>query len=201
MLLMDIPPLRFTPEQIENLIGELPELPLEKYMRYKKELGLTEAESLRLSEEPALAEFFEIAIEKTEPKKIANLLLSVVLAKINWKQTDITPEHLIEVVDLIDAGKISSTSAKQIIEAVMETGKSAVKLMDELGLEQVSNIGQLEEWVDCVLEENESTVAEFRAGKEKVLGFLVGQVMKMSAGSANPPVVQEMLLEKLKGEE
>ncbi len=195
----DLPPLQFTQKEIEQLIGDLPELPIEKYMRYKSELGLTDAESLRLSEEPALAKFFETALEKsTEPRKVANLLLSVVLAKTNWQQTDITPQHLVEVVDLISAGKISSTGGKQIIEAAMKMGKSAIELMDDLGLKQVSDTGQLEEWINEMLEENNETVEQFRAGKEKVLGFLVGQVMKKSSGSANPSVVQEILLGKLK---
>lgn len=195
----DIPPLRFTDKEIDALVGELPELPLVKYMRYKKDLGLTEAEALRLSEEPVLATFFEKAIEKSkEPRKIANLLLSVILAQENWQHTDVEPKHLVDVVALTAAGKISSTGGKQILEAAMETGESADKLMEKLGVEQVSDTGQLEEWVESVLEENPETVEQFKAGKEKVIGFLVGQVMKKSAGSANPPVVQSLMMEKIK---
>ncbi len=183
----DVPPLRFTAAEIEELVGELPELPLQKNMRYKNELGLTEAEALRLSEEPALAAFFESAIEHSkEPRKIANLLLSVVLAHSDWQQSELTPEHLGEVLDLLEVGKVSSTAGKQILERAMKKGGKAIEIM-----------GQLEEWIDTVLEENPETVEQFKAGKEKVLGFLVGQVMKLSTGSANPEVVQEVLLEKL----
>ena len=197
----DLPPLRFTEDEIADLVGELPELPLEKCMRYKKELGLTEAEALRLSEEPALAEFFETAVRKSkEPRKIANLLLSVVLANSNWQKTDIEPDHLVDVVQLFLEGKVSSTGGKQILETAMETGDTAENLIKKLGLEQVSDSGQLEGWIDEILEENAETVEQFRSGKEKVLGFLVGQVMKKSAGSANPSVVQEMIKDRLKKE-
>ncbi len=197
----DLPPLCFTQDEIAELIGELPELPLEKCMRYKKELGLTEAEALRLSEEPELSQFFEIAIGKSkEPRKIANLLLSVVLANSNWKKTDIDPDHLVDVVQLFLEGKVSSTGGKQILETAMETGEKAEELMRKLGLEQVSDSGKLEEWIDEVLEENAETVEQFRSGKEKVLGFLVGQVMKKSAGSANPSILQELIKDRLKKE-
>ncbi len=197
----DLPPLRFTQEEMQALVGELPELPLEKYMRYKNDLGLTEAEALRLSEEPILAEFFETAIRTSkEPRKIANLLLSVVLAHSNWQRTDIEPDHLVDVAQLFLEGKVSSTGGKQILETAMETGETAENLMKKLGLEQVSDSGKLEEWIDAVLEENQETVEQFRSGKGKVLGFLVGQVMKKSAGSANPPVVQEMIKDRLKKE-
>ena len=197
----DLPPLCFTQDEIAELIGELPELPLEKCMRYKKELGLTEAEALRLSEDPELSQFFEIAIGKSkEPRKIANLLLSVVLANSNWKKTDIDPDHLVDVVQLFLEGKVSSTGGKQILETAMETGEKAEELMRKLGLEQVSDSGKLEEWIDEVLEENAETVEQFRSGKEKVLGFLVGQVMKKSAGSANPSILQELIKDRLKKE-
>jgi aspartyl-tRNA(Asn)/glutamyl-tRNA(Gln) amidotransferase subunit B len=195
----DIPPLRFTEKEVEELVGELPELPLEKYMRYKNELGLTEAEALRLSEEPLLSEFFETAlVHSKHTRKIANLLLSVVLAHSNWKNTDIEPLHLAEIAQLLEDGKVSSTGGKQIIEALMESGGTVKDLLQSLGLEQVSDNGQLEEWVDTVLEENTSMVAEFHSGKEKVIGALIGQVMKKSGGSANPPVVQQILKERLK---
>ena len=195
----DLPPLRFTKEEIKELIGDMPELPLEKYMRYKQEFSLTEAEALRLSEEPALAEFFESAL--THPKharKIANLLLSVVLAHTDWKMTALEPSHLIDVVSLLEEGAVSSTGAKQILETAMESGDPAKKILKKLGLEQVSDMGQIEEWIREVIEENPETVEQFRSGKEKVIGFLVGQVMKKSSGSANPPVVQDLMRQKLK---
>jgi aspartyl-tRNA(Asn)/glutamyl-tRNA(Gln) amidotransferase subunit B len=195
----DVPPIRFTQDEISELVGELPELPLQKYMRYKNELELTEAESLRLSEEPALADFFETAIRNSkEPRKVANVLLSVVLATSNWKQTNITPQHLVDVVAFTADEKISSTAGKQILEEAMETGESVTELIEKLGLEQISNTSQIEEWIETVFVENTETVDQFLSGKEKVLGFLVGQVMKKSAGSANPQVVQDIMKEKLK---
>lgn len=195
----DIPPLCFTQKEIDEMVGELPELPIEKYMRYKDVLGLTEAEALRLSEEPYLSEFFEAALSHSKStRKIANLLLSVVLAHSHWENTDIEPVHLAEIAQLLEEGIVSSTGGKQIIESLMKSGGTVKELLQSLGLEQVSDTEQLEEWIQAVLKENLTMVAEFRAGKEKVLGALIGQVMKKSAGSANPPVVQKILKEQLK---
>ena len=195
----DVPPLRFTEKEINEIIGDLPELPLEKYMRYKKDFGLTDAESLRLSEETNLSKFFETALKKSKHiRKIANLLLSVVLSHSHWENTDIEPGHLAEIAQLLEDGKVSSTGGKQIIETIMESGGIVGDLLQSLGLEQVSDTGQLEEWVNEVLTENPETIEQFKSGKEKVLGFLVGQVMKESAGSANPSVVQELILGKIK---
>lgn len=195
----DLPPLNFTDKDIADLLGEMPELPLAKMTRYRNEFELSEAESLKISEDPKLAEFFEKAAGLSgEPKKSANLILSVILAKAHWNRSDVTPEHVADVVRLISEDRVSSTGGKQIIEAAMETGKNAEDLMRELKLEQVSDDSQIEAWIDEVLEENPETVAQFKSGKDKVIGFLVGQVMKKSAGSANPPVVQKMMKEKLK---
>ncbi len=195
----DVPPLRFTEKERDEMVGELPELPLEKYMRYKNELDLSDAEALRLSEEPRLADFFESALKESKhTRKIANLLLSVVLAHSDWEKTEIKPSHLAEVVALLESGTVSSTGAKQILETILESGGEVKEVLHTLGLEQVSDTKQLEEWIDVVLEENEGMVAQFHAGKEKVLGSLIGQVMKRSGGSANPPMVQQILKDRLK---
>ena len=195
----DLPPLNFTEKEISELCGELPELPLTKMTRYRKDFELGEAEALRLSEEPALAEFFEESVYKSKDiKKATNLILSVVLANSAWAKTDIKPEHIADVVELLLANKVSSTGGKQIVGEAMKTGKDAEDLMTELGLMQVSDDSQIEAWIDEVLNNNPEIVEQFKSGKEKVIGFLVGQVMKLSAGTANPPVVQKMMKVKLK---
>ena len=194
----DLPPVTFTKDAIKEIEDGIPELPLEKVHRYRKEFELSENDALKLAESLELSEFFETASNLSKaPKKAANMILSVILADPDWKKTEITPEHIADTLDLIEVNKVSATGGKQILEAAMKTGDKAKELMETLGLEQVSDSGEIEVWIGEVLEENEKTVAEFKAGKEKVIGFLVGQVMKKSGGSANPSMVQELMKAKL----
>ncbi len=194
----DLPPVTFTEDQIEEIEKSIPELPLEKYHRYQKEFELSENDALKLAESLELSQFFETASEKSkEPKKAANLILSIILANPDWKNTNITPDHVADVQELIEKGTISATGAKQILIEAMGRGDSAKDLVEKLGLAQVSDSGEIEQWIGEVLEENPKIVAEFKAGKEKVMGFLVGQVMKKSGGSANPSMVQELMKNKL----
>lgn len=195
----DLPPLRLSDDEIAELCGEIPELPLAKMTRYRNELKLTEAEALRLSEEPALVEFFEATAEKSgDAKKSANLILSVLLADPEWGSSAITPDHVADVIRLTAENKISSTGGKQILESAMRSGEKTEKLMTDLGLEQVSDTGAIKAWCAEALMENPAAVEKFKNGKENIIGFLVGQVMKKSGGAANPPVVQEILREQLK---
>jgi len=194
----DIPPVTFTVEEIKEIEKEIPELPLEKVRRYKKEFELSENDALKLAESLELSQFFETVSDLSKaPKKAANLILSVILADPDWKKTEVTPGHVAGVLDLITTGQVSATGGKQILEEAMKTGEGVKDIVEKLGLSQVSDSGEIELWIDEVLEENAPTVAEYKAGKEKVIGFLVGQVMKKSGGSANPSMVQEMMREKL----
>lgn len=194
----DLPPVTFTDKEIAAIEKSIPELPNAKLKRYQTDFGLTHEVALRISEEPALATFFETAVDKAKhAKKIANLLTSVVMAQADWEQSEIRPEHLTEIHHLQESGQISSSAAKQIVEAAMETGKSGKVLMEELGLEQKSDTGAIEAWVDEVIAANPSVIADIKAGKDKGIQFLVGQVMKASQGAANPPMVMQMIKEKI----
>ncbi len=195
----DLPPVTFTAKEIKEIENAIPELPLAKLHRYRKDFGLAEAESLKLAEGKALADFFEAASKLSkDPKKAANLILSVVLADPQWHQTQITPQHIADVLKLQEKGEISSTGAKEILTAAMKQGGTAAKLLEKLGLQQVSGTKELEAWVFDAIAQNPDSVADFHKGKEKALQFLMGQVMKLSHGSANPPLVLEMLRKKLK---
>ncbi len=195
----DLPPMTFSEDEIQAIEDSIPELPLAKYHRYKNEYQLNENDALKLAEDQTLAEFYETTAEKSkDPKKSANLILSVILADTNWHQSKIKPAHVSNVLTLIKEGKISSTGAKDILVKAMETGQNAEELMKELGLEQVSDSGEIDQWVDEVLEENPKVVEDYRGGKENVIQFLMGQVMKKSKGAANPPMVIGVLKEKLK---
>ncbi|MCF7906010.1 Asp-tRNA(Asn)/Glu-tRNA(Gln) amidotransferase subunit GatB [Candidatus Gracilibacteria bacterium] len=195
----DVPPMTFTDEQIQEIEDSIPELPLAKFHRYKKELELSESDALKLAESAVLSEFFEAVVEKSKkPKKAANIILSVVLAVPHWHSTPLTPDHVADVLSLIEKGTVSSTGGKEILLAAMESGASAKDLVKDLNLEQVSDSGELESWVDQVIADNGKSVEDYKNGKDKALQFLMGQVMRMSEGSANPPKVMELLRKKLK---
>ena len=194
----DLPPMTFTDEEIKEIEASIPELPLAKYYRYRESLELGEDEARKLAESLELSAFFESSVELSgEGKKTANLILSVVLADPRWNQTSVTPRHVADVLKLTAEGKISSSGAKDILKKAMEVGHSAEDLMKALGLEQVSDNSALESWVDEVIVENPSIIEDYKSGNEKVIQFLMGQVMKKSKGAANPPVVMGMLKEKL----
>ncbi len=194
----DLPPLVFSDSEISAIENSIPELPLAKYHRYREFFGLNHDDGLKLAESLDLSKFFEEAVRLSENgKKSANLILSVVLANSEWIQSAVTPQHVADVLKLIEAKKISSSGAKEILQNSMKTGKSAEILMKELNLEQVSDSGALDKWVDEVISENPKVVEDYRSGNEKVIQFLVGQVMKKSRGAANPPMVVEMLKARL----
>lgn len=194
----DLPPVTFTDKEIAEIEKSVPELPQAKLKRYQVDFDLTHEVALRISEEPILADFFEKAVDKAKhAKKIANLLTSVVMAQTDWEQSEIRPEHLTEIHHLQESGQISSSAAKQIVEAAMETGKSGKELMKSLGLEQKSDTGAIEAWVDEVIAANPQVIEDIKAGKDKGIQFLVGQVMKVSRGAANPPMVMTMIKEKI----
>ena len=194
----DLPPITFSEEEIAEIESKIPELPLQKCRRYREEFNLNENDAKKLAESQKLSEFFEKSAEKSKnPKKSANLILSVILADRNWEKSKITPDHIVGILELVKSGKISSSGAKQIAETAMKTGKSAEKLMDELELEQVSDTGELEKWVDETIATNPKVIADIKNGKEKGIQFLMGQVMKKSRGSANPGAVLELLRERV----
>ena len=195
----DLPPVTFTDKEIKDILAGVPELPLAKKHRYINDLKLTEPEALKIAESPELYDFFEAAVESGgEPRKLAGLFLSVVLAKTDWKQSGIKPLHVSETLKLQTEGKVSASAAKEILNALMEdSDKTAEQIMAEKGLEQKSDSGEIGTWVDQVMADNPDVVADIKAGKDKGIQFLMGQVMKLSRGSANPPLVMQALNKKL----
>ncbi len=194
----DLPPITFTEEEICAIKKSVPELSAQKMERYMTEWGISEAEALKLTESVDLTNFFEAIVAQAPcPKKSASYFLSVVLADTEWKKSCITPQGIADALHLLEENKISASGTKKLIKALMNEEKSAEELMKELGLEQVSDTGAIEAWVDEVLAENEKAVADVKNGEMKVVGFLVGQIMKKSRGSANPGMIQSLLKEKL----
>jgi aspartyl-tRNA(Asn)/glutamyl-tRNA(Gln) amidotransferase subunit B len=199
----DLPPLEPDPAWVERLRAELPELPAAKRARYERELGLPPEQAVILAGSSATAAFFEEALALgAEPRAAANWItqdLAGMLnkAKVELAEAKVTPRHLAELIRLVAEGTISVTGAKQALEVAVETGEEIEAIVEARGLRQVTDTGALAAWVEEVIAENPGPVEQFRAGKEGVLGFLVGQVMKRSGGAADPRAVNELLRERL----
>jgi len=198
----DLVPLEIDDAWIERLKSQIPELPEEKYERYKT-LGLTPYEAKLLAHDLELSTFFDKAIKLyNNPRAIANWLLVDVTKELKDRnkvitQTLLTPEIMVELISLIDEGKISGRIAKDILPELIDKGTSPKKIIEEKNLVQITDTSTLLSVIDQVLKENKEVVEEYRKGKEKSFMFLVGQVMKLTKGKANPKLVNELLKKAL----
>jgi aspartyl-tRNA(Asn)/glutamyl-tRNA(Gln) amidotransferase subunit B len=199
----DLPPLEPDPAWVERLRAELPELPAAKRARYERELGLSPEQAVILAGSRETASFFEETLALgADPRAAANWItqdLAGMLnkARVELAEAKVTPRHLAELIRLVADGTISVTGAKQALEVAVETGEEIGAIVEARGLRQVTDTGALAAWVEEVIAENPGPVEQFRAGKQGVLGFLVGQVMKRSGGAADPRAVNELLRERL----
>ncbi|MDI6715746.1 MAG: Asp-tRNA(Asn)/Glu-tRNA(Gln) amidotransferase subunit GatB [Actinomycetota bacterium] len=200
----DLVPMEFKSDWIEKLRAELPELPDERKQRFMKDYGLPAHDARLLTEDKPMGDFFEetIALYKGDPKFVSNWLLGDISYYLNTEnleidETAITPRHLADLLRLIDQGVISGKIAKEIFPEIFETGKLPQVIVEEKGMTQISDESEISSIVDLVLQENPGAVKEYREGKERALGFLVGQVMRLTKGRANPQLVNRLLREKL----
>jgi len=199
----DLVPLVVEDKWIDEIRETMPELPDEKLRRYTEELGLPEYDAQLLTEERAIAEWFEEAVELgAQPKEISNWMMTELLRLLNENSMEITdckvrPAHLVKIIELIDRGQISRNIGKKVFADVFETGKDPEEIVKEKGLVQISDTSELEQMVEEVLKNNPKEVERYRNGEQKLLGFFVGQVMKASRGKANPKAVNELLRKKL----
>ena len=197
----DLLPLE-VPEEFFDL--EIPELPDEKKQRYIKEYGLKEYDAGVLTSDPNLAKFFEEMIELGVEPHSANRWLAIELlgrlnkAGIEIENSPVSPKKLSLIAIREKEAVISGAGGKKVLDLLMEEDIEVDEAIEKLGLKQISDEGAIEKIVDEVLNKNEDKVAEYKAGKEKLFGFFVGQVMKASKGKANPQIVNKLLKEKLK---
>lgn len=197
----DIPPLHFTEKQIADALAALPPLPRALKKRYT-DAGLDDAQAMQLLDDAVLAAMFDAVWDKTkDAKRASSIVLTVLQGSLKGANKTAADgpsnDAILELVAAIDAGTISANAAKEVIPAMVETGKSAREIIDEKGLKQVTDTGAIQKLVDDVLAANAQSVADFKAGKQAAMGFLVGQVMKASKGSANPAIVNELLKKAL----
>ena len=201
----DLPPIEVSKEQLEGWKAELPELPVAKRDRYQTEFGLSAYDTRILTDDRSLAQYFEAAITAGgDAKQVTNWLIGDIAAYLkNNNQTinDIAlkPETLAELVGLIDKGTISGKIAKDILPELLTKGGSAKELVEKKGLIQISDSGEIEKIIDEVIANHPDELAKFRAGKTKLRGFFVGQVMKQTGGRADPKLTNQLLGKKLQG--
>jgi len=199
----DLVPLYIDDAWKERIRKEIPELPDARKKRYVEEMDLSEYDAGVITATKEMADFFEKTVDLgTEAKQAANWLMGDVSAYMNkhlkeLHELKITPEGLAKMIQLIEDGTISSKIAKQVFAELVENGTDPEQYVKDKGLVQISDEGQLREIVDKVLDENEQSVADFKDGKGRALGFLVGQVMKATKGQANPQMVNKILKEEI----
>ncbi|MBF0422964.1 MAG: Asp-tRNA(Asn)/Glu-tRNA(Gln) amidotransferase subunit GatB [Magnetococcales bacterium] len=201
----DLPPLIISQQRIEAIREQLPELPDAKGQRFMSQLGLSEYDAGVLTASREMAMFFEETVRAgAQPKAAANWISVELLGRLNREGLDIeqsrvTPVHLGRLLVLIQNNEISGKMAKDVFDLMLASGTGPDQIVQERGLKQVSDSVAIGAIIDQVLAQNPQQVQQFRQGKTKVIGFLVGQVMKASQGQANPATVNALLQEKLSG--
>lgn len=200
----DIKPFTVSDELIENAARKVGELPEQKRIRFKKQFGLSDFDVETLTGTRELSLWFEAACEHAKsPKRVANLILTELLARLNEEKrsvTDIaiTPKHITELADALEENKITSKQGKEVFAEMLATNKMPSEIIKEKGLETVSDSNEIEKIVDQVLAANPKAIEDFKAGKSNAAGWLMGQVMKASQGKANPKQASEFVNKKLK---
>ena len=199
----DLAIINISDEMIENIKKTLPEMPESRHERYIKEFKLPEYDSNILTSSKYLSDLFEKATAKcNNPKAVSNWIMTDITRILNEKEQEpndipFTAEELGKLVILIDKGTISSKIAKQVLEELFENPKDPEDIIKEKGWIQISDEGAIKEVVTKILEANPASIADYKAGKDRALGFLVGQAMKETRGKANPQLLNKMFLEEL----
>lgn len=201
----DLLPLVVNPDWLKGVKAALPELPLNQARRFQKDYGLPEYDAMVLTEERSLAEYFEAVAKQSSNAKAASNWIMVELlrelndAKLAVENSPVQAVHLAELITMIDRNEISGKMAKEVFQEMWKTGRAPRAVVQEKGLSQITDASALGQLIDEVLAANGPAVADYRAGKEKLFGFFVGQIMKASKGQASPELVNQLLREKLKG--
>lgn len=200
----DLPPIYIDDEWCNRVRNSLPELQPEKMRRFQERFGLSEYDSRMITESRSLAELFEKTANLIrEPKKAANWLIGETGRLLKEREMEpeairFSPEHLAALIRLTEDGSINNTTAKEVFGKMFDDDIDPEQYVNEHGLLMVNDEGALQDSVEAVLNANPKTVEEYLSGKTKVLGFLVGQVMKQMRGKANPEKVSELLAEQLR---
>ena len=199
----DLLPLELSDSQISEIRSDMPELPDQLVERLISEYGITKYDANVIAEEKEYVHYYENSAKNRDGKLVINWMTSELFGllkknNIQFNQNPISPNYLNELVELIENKTISGKIAKDVFEIMFATSKSPKMIVKEKGLEQVTDDSAIEVFVDQVINENKDKVKEYLSGKDKLFGFFVGQVMKVSQGKANPGLVNKILKSKLK---
>jgi len=201
----DLPPLIVSEEFVDEVRRAMPELPEDRRRRFSEQYGLSYADASQLVSERSLADYYEKAVEASRnPRATANWIRSELLRELEANglsacDSPVAAAELGALVRMIDEAKISGKQGKDVLVEMFKTGKSAATIVEEQGLMQVSDTGEIDSLIDSVIAANPDQVVSYRSGKEALMGFFVGQVIKASKGKANPKIVNERLRAKLQG--
>jgi aspartyl-tRNA(Asn)/glutamyl-tRNA(Gln) amidotransferase subunit B len=205
----DLPPLNLEPAWIEEVKGSLPELPDARRERLVADYDLSRYDASVLVEDRTVADYFERAVQAANdtisPKLVANWVTGELFRLMNESGTAITeanikPEDLVALIAMVKAGTINQPAAKETFGLMWETGRSPQEIVEERGLKQISDAGELVGIVAQVIADNPDPAAQYKAGKETIIRFLIGQVMKATRGKANPRLVEQLLREQLQSD-
>ncbi len=198
----DLLPLTLDDDWIKGLQDSIPELPDQIKERFINEYSLSSYDANIIVSDKATSEYFEDVVKNRNPKLVTTWVTGELFSILNKKNliiedSPITSKQLGELIDNIEKGKISNRQAKEVLEEMCENGKGALEIIDEKGLSQISDENEIESLVDNVLNSNPENVKKYKNGKDKLLGFFVGEVMKLSKGKANPKIVNDLIKKKL----
>ena len=205
----DLPPLVISRQWVEDMRARLPELPDARRDRYVDQYGLPVYDATQLTASKAIADFFEAVVKerggrdnRENARAAGNWMLGEVTRLLNasgrdLEQTPLTPRHLSELLDLLDAGTLSNNMAKEVLEEVFSSGESPGTVVKARGLSQISDTSAIESAAQQAIDANHAAVADYMKGKETALKFLIGQVMKLTRGQANPQLANQVIKEKL----
>ena len=200
----DIPPFTIEDSFIKQIQDNMPELPHEKKERFMNEYDLNQYDAGVLTQSKDIATFFEETVKNiNDTKLVSNWVMGDVLRRLNEEELEIDSlkfdaKALADLITLVKDGKINNNTGKKVLRDMFETGKDPKEIVKEQGLIQISDTSELEGIVDIILDENEQSIIDYKNGKDRVIGFLVGQIMKKTRGKANPQLVNQLLLKKIK---
>lgn len=199
----NIPPVKIEESFIDSIKSEIPLLQFERIEKYMNEYDLSRYDATVLVKDKAVAEYFEEAVSfNTSPKSVSNWITSSILGYLNKLDDNINniyirPNHLVELIKMLDDGKISSKQAKEVLNKCLIDEKTPTEVVDELGIKQMDNSDELKKIVEQVFSENSSAKEMYKAGKTNIIDFLVGQVMKKTRGQANPSTTMDLIKEEI----
>lgn len=198
----DVPAVHVSYDWIAEITAEMPQMPGERRAHYVNDLGLTDYDAMVLTQTKEMSDFFEATVDQgADARKVANYLMNDVNSYLNTEhvdlpQTKLTPANLAGMIKLIDDGTISSKMAKKVFQGILQ-GEEPAEFAKKNGLVQLSDPAQLQPIVDEILANNPQSIEDFKNGKDRAVGFLVGQIMKQTKGTANPGVVNKLLMQAL----